>query len=126
MRQSATNPKQWPPAGVDWYYSDAQCCIACGDCREILPTLPKVDLVLTDPPYGIAHASGHGASWQNTTIAGDDDTARRRLHRFCALDREPILTRHIFLSDGRLCPRRLRRRGCALPPGLDLDCVRGD
>ena len=24
-----------------------------GDCRDILPTLPKVDLVLTDPPYGI-------------------------------------------------------------------------
>ena len=24
-----------------------------GDCREILPTLGKVDLVLTDPPYGI-------------------------------------------------------------------------
>lgn len=25
-----------------------------GDCREILPTLPKVDAVVTDPPYGIA------------------------------------------------------------------------
>ena len=24
-----------------------------GDCREILPSLPMVDLVLTDPPYGI-------------------------------------------------------------------------
>ena len=24
-----------------------------GDCREILPTLPKVDCVITDPPYGI-------------------------------------------------------------------------
>jgi len=24
-----------------------------GDCREILPTLPKCDLILTDPPYGI-------------------------------------------------------------------------
>ena len=24
-----------------------------GDCREILPTLPKVDAVVTDPPYGI-------------------------------------------------------------------------
>ena len=24
-----------------------------GDCREIMPTLPNVDLVLTDPPYGI-------------------------------------------------------------------------
>ena len=28
-----------------------------GDCREILPTLGKVDAVVTDPPYGI----GHGA-----------------------------------------------------------------
>ena len=26
-----------------------------GDCREILPQLPKVDAVVTDPPYGIAH-----------------------------------------------------------------------
>ena len=24
-----------------------------GDCREVLPLLPPVDLVLTDPPYGI-------------------------------------------------------------------------
>jgi len=28
-----------------------------GDCRDILPTLPKVDLVLTDPPYGIGIAA---------------------------------------------------------------------
>jgi hypothetical protein len=46
-------PAPWPPAGVEWYYSDKSCAIACGDCREILPLLPKVDLVLTDPPYGI-------------------------------------------------------------------------
>jgi DNA modification methylase len=25
-----------------------------GDCRDILPTLPKVGAVVTDPPYGIA------------------------------------------------------------------------
>lgn len=24
-----------------------------GDCREVLPLLPKVDAVITDPPYGI-------------------------------------------------------------------------
>jgi DNA modification methylase len=24
-----------------------------GDCLEIMPTLPKVDAVVTDPPYGI-------------------------------------------------------------------------
>ena len=25
----------------------------CGDCRDVLPLLEKVDLVLTDPPYGM-------------------------------------------------------------------------
>lgn len=25
-----------------------------GDCRDILPTLPRVDAVITDPPYGIS------------------------------------------------------------------------
>lgn len=35
------------------YYEEAGITIYHGDCREILPTLPKVDLVLTDPPYGI-------------------------------------------------------------------------
>lgn len=33
------------------YYQDESCTIYHGDCREVLPTLPKVDLVLTDPPY---------------------------------------------------------------------------
>ena len=50
-----------------------------GDCREILPTLPKVDAVVTDPPYGINHSSNYGASWQRTEIAGDDDTSIRDL-----------------------------------------------
>lgn len=35
------------------YYQDDWATIYHGDCREILPILPKVDLVLTDPPYGI-------------------------------------------------------------------------
>lgn len=30
-----------------------------GDCREILPTLPKVDAVITDPPYGIGMDGGN-------------------------------------------------------------------
>ncbi len=33
------------------YYQDDAVTIYHGDCREILPTLPKVDLLLTDPPY---------------------------------------------------------------------------
>jgi len=34
------------------YYQDDWATIYHGDCREILPLLPKVDLVLTSPPYG--------------------------------------------------------------------------
>lgn len=33
-----------------------------GDCREILPTLPKVDAVITDPPYGVLSESGSAAT----------------------------------------------------------------
>lgn len=33
------------------YYEDSHCTIYHGDCREVLPTLEPVDLVLTDPPY---------------------------------------------------------------------------
>ena len=38
-----------------------------GDCREILPTLPKVDAVITDPPYGIGadtHAGPESSGWK--------------------------------------------------------------
>jgi len=35
------------------YYDHAGITIYHGDCREILPQLEPVDLVLTDPPYGI-------------------------------------------------------------------------
>jgi len=36
-----------------------------GDCRDILPTLGKVDAVVTDPPYGIADKwqGGKGHGW---------------------------------------------------------------
>jgi site-specific DNA-methyltransferase (adenine-specific)/modification methylase len=42
-----------------------------GDCREILPTLGKVDAVVTDPPYGIGEAAGKNASRGNMAAAKD-------------------------------------------------------
>ena len=39
------------------------CELYCGDCLEVLPTLPKVDAVVTDPPYGIGFAS-QPTKWQ--------------------------------------------------------------
>ena len=39
------------------YYKDEHVTLYHGDCADILPHLPQVDLVLTDPPYGIGIAS---------------------------------------------------------------------
>ena len=47
------------------------CSLWLGDCREILPTLPKVDLVLTDPPYGIGEAAGKNKSRNKLAKAKD-------------------------------------------------------
>ena len=57
------------------YYDDGQITIYHGDCREILPTLEPVDLVLTDPPYGINYASGQRGAFDG--IVGDSDTELR-------------------------------------------------
>lgn len=42
------------------YYQDSAVTIYHGDARDILPGLPNVDLVLTDPPYGIGAGSNFG------------------------------------------------------------------
>jgi DNA modification methylase len=39
------------------YYQDEAVTIYHGDCREVLPTLAPCDLVLTDPPYGVAYVT---------------------------------------------------------------------
>jgi len=54
------------------YYDDGKgIVIYHGDCREVLPTLPQVDLVLTDPPYGIGEAKGKNKSRSNLAVAKD-------------------------------------------------------
>lgn len=35
-----------------------ECTLYLGDCRDVLPTIGKVDAVVTDPPYGIKQAGG--------------------------------------------------------------------
>lgn len=48
----------------------------CGDCRDILPTLGKVDAVVTDPPYGVDYHSGHQGDLPRS-IVGDENTELR-------------------------------------------------
>ena len=49
------------------------CTLYLGDCREVLPTLGKVDAVVTDPPYGMAFRSNYRAE-RHDTIANDSGT----------------------------------------------------
>jgi DNA modification methylase len=71
----------------EWDGEKCQCkdgqTIFHGDCREIFPELPKVDAVITDPPYGMNwDYSGQGSGkktqggkqsrFKKTRIRGDD------------------------------------------------------
>ena len=54
-----------------------------GDCLEVLPTLPKVDAVITDPPYGLGekwHGGGgtKRTSWKFDPSEGQGMGRRRR------------------------------------------------
>ena len=46
-----------------------------GDCRDILPTLGKVDAVITDPPYGIGQARAKNRARGKLAVAKDYGTA---------------------------------------------------
>ena len=52
------------------YYDHKGITIYHGDCLEILPQLGPVDLVLTDPPYGLNKAM-NGGTWGTAYRHGD-------------------------------------------------------
>lgn len=66
------------------YYADDAATIFHGDCREITDWL-TADVLVTDPPYGIAFRSGMAGAGLDTpetanrprSIVGDDDTSVR-------------------------------------------------
>ena len=67
-----------------------------GDCMEILPTLPKVDAVITDPPYSARIHVGHDAG------KGKDGADRAGLG-YAALDpkaAELVATHFLKVCDG--------------------------
>jgi len=80
------------------YYDHAGIQIYLGDCREVLPTLAPVDLVLTDPPYGMNYYSGHYKHGNPyAPVANDDhypwpiisqclDIATAAVYSFCRRD----------------------------------------
>jgi DNA modification methylase len=61
-----------------------------GDCRDILSTLQPVDLVCTDPPYGIGEAGGNAAKRQRKVGGNSKALADQRVYDALNWDNEPI------------------------------------
>ncbi len=61
------------------YYSDEYVTLHHGDCREV--DLPSVDLVLTDPPYGVSYVSNSGVGQGTRPITNDGARLALRLQR---------------------------------------------
>ncbi len=66
------------------YYTEPGIEIYHGDCREVLPGLGKVDLVLTDPPYGM------GMTGQTGGAGKGKGATRTRDYGDVAWDGEPV------------------------------------
>jgi site-specific DNA-methyltransferase (adenine-specific) len=52
------------------YYEHAGITIYHGDCREILPQLSGVDLILADPPYGIKERTTRASNGRGKSVSG--------------------------------------------------------
>lgn len=93
------------------YYERDGITIYHGDCREILPLI-EADVMVTDPPYGIAHSSNRSqAPLRGRQIAHDHDTSARDellmlwgdrpviLFGTCKAPAPPIKTRAVLVWD---------------------------
>ena len=85
-----------------------------GDCREILPTLGKIDAVVTDPPYGTGCAPRGGKiagsidfnsapdlAWDTLSMDWIADVGNAAIAAFCHPAAVPLLGKSIY-SDGLL------------------------
>jgi DNA modification methylase len=57
------------------YYYDDLVTIYHGDA--LTTSTPTADVLVTDPPYGIEHASNRGGKWEGVHISGDETAAVR-------------------------------------------------
>lgn len=74
------------------YYEEKGISIYLGDCREVLPTLPSVDLVLTDPPYGIGvHRMTLGNGTRKLFRGGDWDNEPADVSSILALKVDMVI-----------------------------------
>jgi len=93
----------------------------CGDCREILPHLKGVDIVITDPPYGVeltakrAKQRGGGVTARNGEYCHDDSPEYVRAVVVPAIEMCRALASGVAVTPGT-------RNLWAYPPSDDMGC----
>ena len=78
--------------GLRPYYDEAGITIYHADCAQVLPFLDPVDLLLTDPPYGMEFQSNRRKA-KHDKIIGDETLPLGRIHS--AIDRATVAS-YIF------------------------------
>ena len=75
------------------YYDCDGITIYHGDCREVLPTLPRFDLLLTDPPYGYGWKTNYSRFLRgsNDKKAIPNDTEIVNLDPFFSISTEQMV-----------------------------------
>lgn len=82
------------------YYSEAGITIYHGDCREVLPSV-TADVMVTDPPYGMAYDSG----WRTDNPVRGDRGIKVRDDVLMEWGARPAI-----VFGGRMCPRPVTYR----------------
>jgi len=89
------------------------CVLYQGDCMEVMPTLDKIDAVLTDPPYGIDYGNSGGfcesSGWKQWRGKAEWDKSRPSPDFFAYIlhnSREQIIWGGNYFSD--LLPPSMR------------------
>lgn len=94
----------------DWQTPDGRVKLWCADCIDILLALPKVDCVVTDPPYGVGF-SGKRAKQRNGDtlkaasgyIGYDDTTDNVRMKVVPAIVLAITLAKRAAITPGTRC-----------------------
>lgn len=79
------------------YYDKEGIIIYCGDCREILPQLDAVDVIMTDPPYNAKDIGTHSRHYLSITHLTELEY-KRFCHKWFRLAQ--TLTENIIFTPG--------------------------
>lgn len=105
------------------YYDQDGITIYHGDCLDVIPTLEAVDLIVTDPPYGISYQSNMRQGRLDPITRDDVVPAEwvRSLRKSCQARTATVI--YWFANESSLCETRdiLKASGFALNVTLVWD-----